>query len=280
MLDEGVQIDAEVPFQRKLLVPISFAEAAATGACLREIDGDIVPIEKSKEYLASDEMIARLIFNVLTFPHCHLSGSPTYTERAKEIAASNLVRIIDKVCGSCQALSCNTFVQRAQTNGSGRGGEGYLGYKVRPEVSATLKTIWRTARNIAGIKYRAMSAPRPRGCLVLLNGFPGTGKLTIARVLQSRLEEVNTRLIDNHLIIDPAEAIHPSRGPEHKALRNRLRQTILDELRSLPNPDTLVIMTVCLGANKEDAAVFAEHIDVSTPVSYYRTSRSQSAGHC
>jgi hypothetical protein len=47
MLDEGVQIDAEVPFQRKLLVPISFAEVAATSACLREVDGDIVPIEKS-----------------------------------------------------------------------------------------------------------------------------------------------------------------------------------------------------------------------------------------
>jgi hypothetical protein len=83
------------------------------------------------------------------------------------------------------------------------------------------------------------------------------------------LEDVNTRLINNHLIIDPAEAIHPGRGPEHKALRNQLRQTVLNELRALPDPDTLVIMTVCLGVNREDVAVYAEYVDVSTPVSYY-----------
>lgn len=129
---------------------------------------------------------------------------------------------------------------------------------------AKLDTIWRTtAQNVA------MSVPRSRGCLILLNGFPGVGKLAIARELQSKLGDVDTRLIDNHLIIDLAEAIHPGRGPKHKALRKQLRQTLLEELRGLPNPETSVIMTVCLGNNEGDAAVFAEHIDVSALVSYY-----------
>jgi hypothetical protein len=90
-------------------------------------------------------MIARLIFNVLTVPHHHLSGSPTYTARAKKNAASSLVRIIDRVCDSRKALSCGAFVKRAQSNGQGREGESYLGYKDRLEVCARLKTIWRTA---------------------------------------------------------------------------------------------------------------------------------------
>ena len=104
---------------------------------------------------------------------------------------------------------------------------------------------------------------RPSGCLIILNGFPGVGKLTIARSLQSRLTNVETRLIDNHLTIDPAEAIHPGRGRQHKAFRNKLRQVIFDELKTIPERDTVLIMTCSLGTNLEDAAVFAEHLEVS-----------------
>jgi chloramphenicol 3-O-phosphotransferase len=108
-------------------------------------------------------------------------------------------------------------------------------------------------------------SPRvPPGCLVILNGFPGVGKLTIARSLQSRLTNVvQTRLIDNHLIIDPAESIYPGRGHQHKAFRDKLRQVIFDELKTIPGQKTVLIMTCSLGANVEDAAVFAEHFEVS-----------------
>ena len=106
---------------------------------------------------------------------------------------------------------------------------------------------------------------RPSGCLVILNGFPGVGKLTIARSLQSRLTNVETRLIDNHLTIDPAEAIHPGRGRQHKAFRNKLRQVIFDELKTIPERDTVLIMTSSPGANVEDTAVFAEYLEVSWP---------------
>jgi shikimate kinase len=105
--------------------------------------------------------------------------------------------------------------------------------------------------------------PKSPGCLIILNGFPGVGKLTIARSLQSRFTDVETRLVDNHLIIDPAEAVHPGRGLQHKEFRERLRRVIFDELKTVPEQDTVLIMTCSLGANEADAAVFAEHLEAS-----------------
>ena len=106
-------------------------------------------------------------------------------------------------------------------------------------------------------------APGVPGCLVLLNGFPGVGKLTIARSLQSKLGNEDTRLIDNHVIIDPAEAVHPGRGYQHKVFRDRLRHVLFDELKTISGHETVLIMTCSLGANVEDAAIFAEHLEAS-----------------
>jgi shikimate kinase len=105
---------------------------------------------------------------------------------------------------------------------------------------------------------------RPEACVIFLNGFPGTGKLTIAQALRSKLKGVETRLLDNHLMIDAAEAVHPGRGLEHKTLRKRIRDAMFDELKALPMAKNLIIiMTGCLAANPEDAAVFAEHVAIA-----------------
>jgi hypothetical protein len=107
--------------------------------------------------------------------------------------------------------------------------------------------------------------PKSTGCLVLFNGFPSVGKLTVARSLQSSLtnQSVEIRLIDNHLIIDPAEAVHPGREHQHRAFRDKLRNLIFDELKTLPEQDIVFIMTCSLGANVAEAAVFAEHLEVT-----------------
>ncbi len=70
-------------------------------------------------------------------------------------------------------------------------------------------------------------------CVVFLNGFPGVGKLAIARELHSQLRRKKTCLFDNHLIIDPAGAIHPGRGTDYKNLRNRLRHMVLNDLEAV-----------------------------------------------
>ena len=155
-------------------------------------------------------------------------------------------------------------MQRALSDGKCREGEYHLDYKNCPEVIARLEKRWHTAHATAAKIIPAMSAPKLGSCLVLLNGYPGSGKLAIARELRSKLQNVQCRLIDNHLMIDPVDAIYPHRGPEHRALHNRLRQSILDELRAFPGDNVAFIMTVCLGSNAEDLAVYAQHLDVST----------------
>jgi hypothetical protein len=69
MHEEGILIDAEVPFDRKLLVELSLAQTAAVEGPPLDRGGLVLSIEKTVEYLASDEMLRRLVFNVLTTPH-------------------------------------------------------------------------------------------------------------------------------------------------------------------------------------------------------------------
>ncbi|KAI7083597.1 hypothetical protein KC356_g7447 [Hortaea werneckii] len=108
-----------------------------------------------------------------------------------------------------------------------------------------------------------MEPTQPPACVVLLNGFPGTGKLAVARALLSKLGDTNTRLVDNHLSIDPAEAVHPGRGYEHKALRDVIRRAVFQDLERLPENITAIVLTGCLGQNSEDSAVYAEHVEVA-----------------
>lgn len=60
--EESIVDDAKIPYERKLLIPISFAAASANA-----VPFDTFPLKqitKSTEYLKSDEMIHRLVFNV------------------------------------------------------------------------------------------------------------------------------------------------------------------------------------------------------------------------
>ncbi|KAI7505735.1 hypothetical protein KC347_g7866 [Hortaea werneckii] len=108
-----------------------------------------------------------------------------------------------------------------------------------------------------------MQSAQPPACVVLLNGFPGTGKLAVARALRFKLGDTNTRLVDNHLSIDPAEAVHPGRGYEHEALRDVIRRAVFQDLKRLPEHVTTILLTGCLGQNSEDVAVYAEHVEVA-----------------
>ncbi|KAH4900261.1 hypothetical protein HBI80_161130 [Parastagonospora nodorum] len=90
-----------------------------------------------------------------------------------------------------------------------------------------------------------------QGCIVFLNGFPGVGKLTIAQIMMHNLPAETTCLIDNHVLIDPAEAI----------IRRVAFEALTKEMVSHPN--VKVIVTGCLADNSEDIAVLAEHVRVT-----------------
>ncbi|KAH6677795.1 hypothetical protein F5X68DRAFT_36291 [Plectosphaerella plurivora] len=62
-----------------------------------------------------------------------------------------------------------------------------------------------------------MAAP-----LIWVNGFPGAGKLTVARELGA-LDE-SFKIIDNHQLIDPVEARFSRSQPEYQPARKQERQ--------------------------------------------------------
>lgn len=117
---------------------------------------------------------------------------------------------------------------------------------------------------------RSSSSP----CILLLNGYPGVGKLTIARALSLHLTLSSTphRLIDNHLLIDPVIAIEPIRNKSHYALRKAFSQTTFEGLKALKEEvgDLVVIFTSCLAVPRkgkemvcDDVAQFQEYVDLS-----------------
>ncbi|CTQ51158.1 hypothetical protein [Jannaschia donghaensis] len=73
-------------------------------------------------------------------------------------------------------------------------------------------------------------------------GWPGSGKRAIARLLRDR---IGGRLLDNHLILDPASALFARGTPERATLRDDLRRMLYDAALSLP-ADVPLILTDAL----------------------------------
>ncbi|KAL2066013.1 hypothetical protein VTL71DRAFT_2084 [Oculimacula yallundae] len=96
----------------------------------------------------------------------------------------------------------------------------------------------------------SQAMPSKLPCVLLLNGFPGVGKLTTAKVLTSKLQshQIPHRLIDNHLLIDPVLAIEPDRNEAHYTLRKEFRTLAMTGLARLPY-DTTIIWTAALATS-------------------------------
>ncbi|MGF6227644.1 putative kinase [Inquilinus ginsengisoli] len=88
--------------------------------------------------------------------------------------------------------------------------------------------------------------------IVHLNGWPGVGKLTVARLLAPRLQ---ARLIDNHLLHDVAIRCagidDPARWPLYETVRAAAYQVLADRPRS----ETFVMTNaLCIGSPREREA--------------------------
>ncbi|KAN0121987.1 hypothetical protein V8E51_000313 [Hyaloscypha variabilis] len=110
----------------------------------------------------------------------------------------------------------------------------------------------------------------PPPFILLLNSFPGVGKLTLARNLRDFLSQASTgpisgpqiRLLDNHIIIDLVSAIEPKRNDEHHRLRKAFRDLAFSSLQ-LPEDDLIILMTSCLSETKEGRSQFEEVLAVA-----------------
>ena len=66
--------------------------------------------------------------------------------------------------------------------------------------------------------------------LVWINGFPGSGKLTIAGKVVNLFDEDKILLIDNHQLIDPVEARFPRHHPQYQSERHSQRSTCFGDV--------------------------------------------------
>src|SRR5678815_2320572 len=91
-----------------------------------------------------------------------------------------------------------------------------------------------------------------RDVIVHINGWPGTGKLTIGRLLAHRL---GGRLLDNHTLMNPALALFEREDPRCWPLRQDIKAVVLDYAARTP-PDLALVFTDALADIESDAAVF------------------------
>lgn len=78
--------------------------------------------------------------------------------------------------------------------------------------------------------------------IIHINGLPGTGKLTIAREALALLQHHFTasgstnqvKLVHNHLLINPADAVLHRTQPGYQALRKALRDAVFSTLSREP----------------------------------------------
>ena len=83
--------------------------------------------------------------------------------------------------------------------------------------------------------------------LVLLNGFAGVGKFTIASKLGTCLAcaGVEVRVVHNHLLMDLADAVRPRASPTYQTFRRQLRELVFESIITdeYLSPGTIFIFT-------------------------------------
>ncbi|WDZ77395.1 AAA family ATPase [Ensifer adhaerens] len=90
--------------------------------------------------------------------------------------------------------------------------------------------------------------------VVHINGWPGSGKLTIARHLAERL---GARLADNHTLINPAEALFERGNPLYRSLRAAIRESVFEHLVKASAEQSFVF-TDALSDDAADARAFQD----------------------
>lgn len=112
-----------------------------------------------------------------------------------------------------------------------------------------------------------MPPPNPLP-IIHINGLPGTGKLTIAREVLTLLQQhfaasgsPNTaKLVHNHLLINPADAVLHRTQPGYQTLRKALRDAVFSTLSSEPATfATVYLFTDWQSGDDAGAAVCREY---------------------
>lgn len=108
-----------------------------------------------------------------------------------------------------------------------------------------------------------MSAPATRSRplpILHINAFPGTGKLTICHELLALLRPPHAKLVHNHLLINPVDAILDRTQPGYQELRRSVRAAIFHALaHEVSTHATAYVFTDFQSSNELGAAVCHEY---------------------
>ncbi|KAK1674766.1 hypothetical protein BDP55DRAFT_666228 [Colletotrichum godetiae] len=105
-------------------------------------------------------------------------------------------------------------------------------------------------------------SPNPQP-IIHINGYPGTGKLTIARALEQKLAP-GARLIHNHPLINPADAVLHRIGPGYQDLRKAICGTVFAALAEYPlTRDSAYILTEFHSSDAVGSATCAEYLEAA-----------------
>ncbi len=74
--------------------------------------------------------------------------------------------------------------------------------------------------------------------VIHIGGWPGAGKLTVAKALAQRL---GARLLHNHLMLDPANAVYDRGALGHGQLRAEVRAAVFAHAKALPAQVPIVL---------------------------------------
>jgi hypothetical protein len=89
-------------------------------------------------------------------------------------------------------------------------------------------------------------------CVLHINGWPGSGKRTIGSIVASR---IGGRLLDCHVMLNPAEALFERGDPLHASLLDAVRTIALDHAAKL-KPNVSIVLTDPLSDDAFDTKLF------------------------
>jgi hypothetical protein len=100
--------------------------------------------------------------------------------------------------------------------------------------------------------------------IIHINGYPGTGKKTIATHLLPLISPYTTSLIHNHQLINPAAAILPRTSPDYQPLRKAIRTAVFDALATSRDTfGSVYVFTDFQSTDEVGSAVMEEYKDMA-----------------
>ena len=101
--------------------------------------------------------------------------------------------------------------------------------------------------------------------IVHINGWPGIGKLTIARKIIALLGgSHDARLVHNHLLIDPVDTILSRNSPSYQTYRRNLRAIVFKAIATVPETfDSIYVFTDFQTDNELGKSVTNEYAEVA-----------------